>query len=108
VAKPKKARAKKVAEPVVATEPVAVTEAKPKKARAKKADADSESVSEVTKSPEYEYELTDTVKGGFFMIHKVTKRAYRADLNQDGDKRALLDQDAGLFKDGDILPIFDD
>ena len=59
-------------------------------------------------APEFEYELTDTVSGGFFMVHKVTKRAYRADLNMDGDKRALLDQDAGLFKDGEILPIFDE
>jgi hypothetical protein len=83
--------------------------AEPKaKAKAKaKAEPKVESKAEA-KAPEYMYELTDTVSGGFFMVHKVTKRAYRADLNMDGDERALLDQDAGLFKDGEILPIFDE
>ena len=42
------------------------------------------------------------------MVHKTTQRAYRADLNEDGDKRALLDQDVGIFKGGEILPVFED
>ena len=46
--------------------------------------------------------------GNFFMIHKETQKAYRADLNLDDDARALLDQPAGIFQDGEILPIFDD
>jgi hypothetical protein len=58
-------------------------------------------------SPVRKFELVD-VEDGFFMVHKDTQKVYRADLGQDGDNRALLDQQVGLFKDGEILPIFDD
>jgi hypothetical protein len=29
-------------------------------------------------------------------------------MNKDDDERALMDQHVGLYKDGEILPIFDD
>jgi hypothetical protein len=48
------------------------------------------------------------VDGSFFMVNITTQKVYRANLDKDGDERATLDQAAGLFKDGEILPIFDD
>ena len=56
---------------------------------------------------EGDFELVD-VDGGFYMVNKADQKAYRADLNKDGDERALLDQNVGIFKDGEILPIFDE
>ena len=48
------------------------------------------------------------VDGSFFMVHNDTQKVYRANLDKEGDDRAELDQAAGLFKDGEILPIFDE
>jgi hypothetical protein len=48
------------------------------------------------------------VDGSFFMVHNDSQKVYRANLDKEGDDRAEMDQQAGLFKDGEILPIFDD
>jgi hypothetical protein len=61
----------------------------------------------VAASPKRLYELVD-VEGAFFMVNTENQKAYRANLALDGDERALLDQQVGVFKDGEILPIFDD
>jgi hypothetical protein len=58
-------------------------------------------------SPPKAYRMIE-VDGSFFMVHIETQKVYRANLDKDGDDRATLDQAAGLFKDGVILPIFDD
>jgi len=48
------------------------------------------------------------VDGSFFMVHNESQKVYRANLDKEGDDRAEMDQQAGLFKDGEILPIFDE
>ena len=58
-------------------------------------------------SPPKSYHMIE-VDGSFFMVHNDTQKVYRANLDKEGDERAQLDQAAGLFKDGEILPIFDD
>ena len=112
--KVKKPRAKKEVKaevtedkPEVTEDKPEVTEGKVKKPKAKKTSEPQESLVELMKSPVREYEMVD-VDDTFFMIHKVTQKVYRADLSQDGDSRALVEQQVGLYKDGVILPIFDE
>jgi len=100
------------AEEATAAEPKAKGKGKGKKAAAAAAEEKKPAKAPKVKAPAAEspvrmYELVD-VDDGFFMVHKTTQKVYRADLGQDGDARALLDQQVGLFKDGEILPIFDD
>lgn len=96
----KAAKAVKVKEPKAAKEPKAKAVKAKEPTAAKAADAPAA-------SPKRLYELVD-VEGAFFMVSTVNQKAYRANLALDGDERALLDQQVGIFKDNEILPIFDD
>ena len=58
-------------------------------------------------SPVAFYEMVE-VDDALFMVHKESKKAYRVDMNETGDARALLDQQVGEFKDGEMLPVFDE
>jgi hypothetical protein len=58
-------------------------------------------------SPPTFYEMAE-VDDALFMVHKESKKAYRVDMNETGDARALLDQQVGLFQDGEILPVYDE
>jgi hypothetical protein len=64
-------------------------------------------ITEQPVAPERYFKIVN-VDDGFYMVHKLSHKAYRADLNEHGDKRALLDQQVGVFMDGNIMPIFDD
>jgi hypothetical protein len=56
-----------------------------------------------------EYEMAQ-VDGSFYMIHKITQKAYRANLDMEDDERVLHDEQVGLFdkETGEILPVFDE
>jgi hypothetical protein len=86
---------------------------KPKaKGRAKKTVADANPIlapadGDAPPSPVRHYTLVE-VDGALYMVHKTSQKCYASDMNKDDDDRALLDQHVGLYKDGEILPIFDD
>ena len=99
---PKKGR-KPAAKPTKVAQPDFSEPAPKAKGKAKVAAPEPTPIVEV----EGDYELVD-VDGSFYMVHKPSQKAYRADLNHDGDERALLDQCVGVFQEGEILPVFDD
>ena len=95
----------KTRKPRAPKEPKADAPAKKSKSNTSVKDA----MEPIAVSPSTEFEMTQ-VEGAFYMIHKVSLKAYRANLDKEDDERALLDEQVGVFdkESGAILPIFDD
>jgi hypothetical protein len=107
-AKREATKAAKAAPADATTPPPAASGAKapgaPKKGKKR---AQAEAAEPKPASPVTFYEMVE-VDDALFMVHKESKKAYRVDMNETGDARALLDQQVGEFKDGEMLPVFDE